>query len=238
MVMKWFLTVFAILALAAAIAGPFFGDVYASGIALIGFVGLLITANLDRLAEFKASKSGIEAKTREIFKRAEVTIEQLQSLAKTVATLSLSLVQRSGRMGGYSDDEQKQMYNETVDVLRRIGLQQGDLDAVLHDWHRVIEFDYAYFILGAHTVPDGLDNPGMAEWISLRSGGVENAASPDDVQRFLAKHAFLSESMRDLVEDYRYYCANKSHRRPEVWGERTKWGRLSLASKGLIGPPP
>jgi hypothetical protein len=238
MVMKWFLTVSAILALAAAIAGPFFGSVYASGVALVGFVGLLITANLDRLAEFKASKSGIEAKTREIFKRAEVTIDQLQSLAKTVATLSLSLVQRSGRMGGYSDDEQKQMYNETVDALRRIGVQQGDLDAVLHDWHRVLEFDYAYFILGAHTVPDGLDTAAVSEWMSLRSGGVEKTASPDEVQRFLAKHGFLSESMHDLIDDYRYYRANKSHRRPEVWGERTKWGRLSLASKGLVGPQP
>jgi hypothetical protein len=237
MAMKWFLTIFAILALGAAIAGPFFGSLYVSGVALVGFVGLLITANLDRLAEFKASKSGIEAKTREIFARAEVTIDQLQSLAKTVATLSLSLVQRSGRFGGYSDDEQKQIHDETVNVLRRIGVTQSDLDAVLYDWHRMVEFDYAYFILGAHTVPDGLDAAAGSEWTELRSGGVAKTASPLDVQRFLEKYALLSESMRELVEDYQYYCTNKTHRRPEVWRNRAKWGRLSCASKGLIGPP-
>jgi hypothetical protein len=95
MAMKWFLAIFAILALGAAIAGSFLGSVYVSGVSLVGSVGLLITANLDRLAEFKASKSGIEARTREIFARAEVTIDQLQRLAKTVASQSLSLVQRT-----------------------------------------------------------------------------------------------------------------------------------------------
>src|SRR5882762_4212277 len=237
MVMKWFLTVFAILSLAAAMVGPFFGNWFASGAGIVGFMGLLIAANLDRLAEFKASKSASEARTREIFARAEVNIDQLQSLAKTVATLSLSLVQRSGRFGGYSDEEQKQIHDETVNVLRRIGVTQSDLDAVLQDWHRIVEFDYAYFILGAHTVPEGLDVAATGEWTEMRGGGVAKTASPMDVQHFLEKYGVFSESMRELIEDYRYYRANKSHRRPEVWSDRTKWGRLSRASRGLMGPP-
>jgi hypothetical protein len=226
MAMKWFLTVFAIIALAAAIAGSFFGSISATAAGLVGFTGLLITANLDRLAEFKASKSGIEAKTREIFARAEVTIDQLQLLAKTVASLSLSLVKRAGRFGGYSDKEQNRIHEDTVGVLRRIGVSQPDIDVVLHDWHLFVEFDYPYFILGGHTAPDGLDSAAMQDWNSLRGGGVVTIPSPKNVRDFLVKHHLHSDKMRELVDDYEYYCANKIHRRPEVWVERTNWGRL------------
>lgn len=227
MVMKWFLTVFAIASLAAAIAGPFFGSITAVGAGIVGFAGLLIAANLDRLAEFKASKSGIEAKTREIFARAEVTIDELRSLAKTVAGLSLSLVKRTGRFGGYSDEEQNKIHDDAVAVLRRIGVSEPDLDVVLRDWHLFAEFDYPYFILGGHTSPHELDSAAMQDWNSLRGGGIEKIPSPREVRDFLVKHNLLSERIRDLVDDYEYYCVNKSHRRPGVWVERTKWGRLS-----------
>src|SRR5277367_6221241 len=176
--MKWFLTISAILSLAAALAAPFFGSIYVSGIGLVGFAGLLIAANLDRLAEFKATRSGIEARTREIFARAEVTIDQLQSLAKIVATLSLSLVKRTGRFGGYSDEEQDKILGDTLDVLHRIGVSQADLDVILKDWHLIVEFDYAHFILGGNTVPDGIDSSAMQEWTSLRIGGFEHIPSP------------------------------------------------------------
>jgi hypothetical protein len=227
MAMKWFLTIFAILALGAAIAGPFFGSVYVSGVGLVGFVGLLITANLDRLAEFKASKSGIEARTREIFARAEVTIDQLQRLAKTVASQSLSLVQRTGRWGGYTDQEQKKIYDDAIDVLRRIGVAQSDLESIATDWHRVVEFDYAHFILGGHIVPEGLDAPAMEEWNSLRNGGFEKVPTPQQLRDFMEKHGFLSERIQQLLEDYEYYRVNKSHRREQIWASRTKWGRLN-----------
>ena len=73
------------------------------------FLGCLITANLDRISEFRASTGGVEAKTREVRARAENTLSELQLLARTVAEVTLSLVKRSGRLGGYSDQEEEKI---------------------------------------------------------------------------------------------------------------------------------
>lgn len=225
--MKWFLTIFAILALAVGIAGPVVGAPWAASLmTAFGFVGLLIAANLDRISEFKASKSGTEARTRTILNKAEVTIEQLQIIAKTVAGLSLSLVQRSGRFGGFSDVEQNQVYNDTLGALSKIGIQGGELAEITRDWHRVVDFDYAFFVLGGHTVPEKFEPSAIAEWSLLRGDGFEKVATPAEVRAFLTKRGLLSTRMEELVQDYEYYRANRQHRRPDVWAERSKWGRL------------
>lgn len=77
---------------------------------------LLIMANLDQIAEFKASGAGIEARTRDVLARAQNTQNELQRLSKRVASISLSLVKRSGRLGGYSENEQEQIKSSVLTV--------------------------------------------------------------------------------------------------------------------------
>jgi hypothetical protein len=113
---KVFLSIVAVLILIGGLAAGFFGDYWVMVMAFSGFVGCLIAANLDRISEFKASRSGVEAKTREVIARAEITLRELQLLARRVTELSLSLVKRSGRFGGYSDEEQDQIKNDLISV--------------------------------------------------------------------------------------------------------------------------
>ncbi len=224
--MHVFLSIIAILVLIGGLTAGFFGDHWVMVMAFFGFVGCLLAANLDRISEFKASRSGVEAKTREVVARAENTLRELQLLARRVSELSLSLVMRSGRLGGYSDEEQSRIKNDLISVLREIKVSEGDIQGVLVEWHRFVEFDYAHFILGGSTVPTKTDPITMAAWKSLREGGISNIPTPETLERFLSDFGFLSPEKKEQLNDYVHYSTHRVHRRPEAWAARQSWGRL------------
>jgi len=227
--MKWFLTTCAILAIASGMFFGYLGHNNLLGGGIFAALVLLVTANLDRISEFKASRSGIEARTRAVVARAESAISELQLLAKQVAELSLSLVKRQGRWGGYSDDEQDAIRTSVLEVLAKLGLSKEAIDSVLREWHHVDEFDYSHYILGGAHIPDDATPEVLAEWNALRKGGISNYPSPERLRAFLSKHGYLTTEIEDLIQDYEYYRAHRSHRRPEVWRDREKWGNLKKA---------
>lgn len=150
--MKWFLVICAILAFASGMGFGYLGHNSLLLAGLAGFLALLVTANLDRISQFKASRSGIEAHTREIVARAEIAVSELQLLAVQVAELSLSLVKRQGRWGGYSDDEQERIRSSVLGVLTKLGIPSDQTQAVLNEWHQIVEFDYTHHILGGSRI--------------------------------------------------------------------------------------
>jgi hypothetical protein len=225
-VMKWFLTISGVLVLIAGMVSGFFGHPGVIFIALFGFIGLLIAANLDRISEFKASKSGIEAKTREVIARAESTLSELQLLARNVGELTLSLVKRSGRWGGYDDDEEEKIKTSVLELLKKVGVPEAEFPKLLSEWDRFTEFDYAHAILGGSTIPDGADEALVAEWKNLHERNILQIPTPDDIRKFLTKNNFMTDELNEYLKDYEYYRAHKAHRRPDVWRERLRWGRL------------
>ena len=227
--MRVFLSIVAVLVLVGGLVAGFFGDYWVMGMAFFGFVGCLLAANLDRISEFKASRSGVEAKTREVVARAENTLRELQLLARRVAELSLSLVKRSGRFGGYSDEEQDHIKNDLISVLQEIKVSEVEIQGVLFEWHRFVEFDYAHFILGGSTIPSKNDPTTLAAWKSLRQGGISNVPTPEMLERFLADFGFLAPERKEQLADYIHYRVHRVHRRPEAWAARQSWGRLEGA---------
>lgn len=225
--MKWLLTISGILILVAGLAVGFLGHLGVLAAAFFAFIALLITANLDRISEFKASRSGVEAKTREVIARAENTLSELQLLARTVAEVTLSLVRRTGRWDGYTDEEQESIKESVLRVLRKIGVAEADIPKLLAAWHTTTEFDYAHFVLGGSTIPDSAANEVIAEWKELRDGGFERIATPDQIRAFLTRHGFMNDQLRERLFDYEHYRIHREHRRPLVWKDRGKWGRLS-----------
>lgn len=227
--MRVFLSIVAVLVLIGGLTAGFFENYWVMVIAFFGFVGCLLAANLDRISEFKASRSGVEAKTREVVARAENTLRELQLLARRVTELSLSLVKRSGRFGGYSDEEQDRIKNDLISVLREIKVSEADIQGVLVNWHCVVEFDYVHFILGGSTIPSKSDPTALAAWNSLRDGGISKVPTPERIERFLAEFGFLSSERKEQLADYIHYRMHRVHRRPEAWAARQSWGRLEEA---------
>lgn len=233
--MKWFLIICAILALVAGMGFGYLGNENLLNTGLYSFIALLVAANLDRISEFKASSNGIEARTREVVARAETAVFELQLLAKQLAELSLSLVKRQGRWGGYSDQEQEAIRASVLHVLQRLGLEQAAIESVLTEWHRVVEFDFAHHILGGSRIPEDAPSTVLAEWKALRAGGIGNFPSPQEIRAFLTKHGYWTDEIENYLKDYEYYRANRIHRRPEVWKERQHWGHLKKIEPNVAG---
>ena len=147
-------------------------------------------------------------------------------LAVIVGEVTLSLVKRSGRLGGYSDSEADAFKERILDVLRKVGVAERELPHVMVEWHRFTEFDYAHLILGGGAIPDSTDKVVLAEWNGLRSGGIARIPTPEEIRAFLQRHGFMTAELAGYLEDYEYYRTHRSHLRSEVWLKRHEWGRL------------
>lgn len=224
LIMKWLLAIASLISLGVGIWAGVQGFPGVLTVGFLAFAFLLFVANLDRIAEFKASGSGIEAKTRDVLQRAEHTLSELQSLAKIVSEANLSLVKRSGRLGGFDDDEEERIRSEVMGVLEDLKLTESERDMVLRDWHRLTEFDYALYILGHTRVPEGFDEEMRKEWKALR--GMSPIATPEQLREFLTNWGLLTPEREEQVRDYEHYLRYRTHRRPDVWKERESWGYL------------
>jgi hypothetical protein len=196
-------------------------------VSFISFIFIMFINNLDKISEIKATAKGFEAKTREIVERAEITIEQLQKIALVLADTELSLISRSGRWGGFSEAEKEKHKNSILSILKQLEVPANEQEILLsHDWYKCIIHDYAFEILGGSSVPEGLTSDQIREWKELRSGGIENPATPEQIRSFLVKYNCMNPEREELIWDYEYFLQNKMHRRPEIWADHLHWGRL------------
>jgi len=171
-------------------------------------VACMVFANLDRISAISASTSGINI----ALGRAEVSIAQMTRLLRTSATAQLAIVQRSGRWDGFNAEEKQAFLDESISLLREAGISEGEIRDVRYKyWDRFELFDYAYAILGGQ-VPAPHDPDVHAEWEKLRQLDPPPPASA--LRDFLRKYGALDDDREQLIQDYEYYEANRSHRRP------------------------
>lgn len=224
--MKLFLMVASLLTLAVSMWTGYEGHTGVMSVGFAAFFLLLMAAHIEHLAEFGASGGKLYAKTREVVRRAEIAITDLQLLAQHVATLSLSLIKRQGRLGGYSDPEEAQMREAITGLLVKLGLSQDQIKETLHHWHEIEEFDYVAGILGNYRVPSPHSPALEAEWKKLRGDSFGASPAPDVVRDFLRKHGYLTPEREELIKDYEYFLIHRKHRRPAVWADRQHWPHM------------
>ncbi len=179
----------------------------------IGFLGAA------SFSKVKASLSGIEAETRAVIDEARATLKQLVAVAKLAARTNLGLVSRGNRWGGYSFEEKEETRAMTEQALREAGVPPAEIESMFAEWHMVNRFDYTFYLLNAHQVPEELRNkPDLHnEWSALRAGGFARIPSPDQIEAFLRKAGMMTEEHAALLEDYRFYEREHRHRRPQIW---------------------
>lgn len=225
--MKWLLTISALVSLAVGLTLGTFGHLQVLWAAVGAALFLLVCANADRIAELSATRDGITAKTRDLVLRTEGAISELQMLAAQLAALGLSLIKRQGRFGGYKVEEEQRLKASTLEVVRRLGVQETEIRYAMSDWHAMEDFDYVQGILGNSRVPEPHSEKGLyEEWQRLRSLPYRDAATPAVILAFLTKYQFLDPFRKELIEDYEHYIRHREHRRPGVWAEHLHWPSL------------
>ncbi|MFL9892412.1 hypothetical protein [Paraburkholderia sp. RL17-381-BIF-C] len=226
---RWMVPFGATCAAVSVIAGLFHND----GLLWPGlwiFVATLIAANIDRIDKLKAGTSGIEFEARRVVEEAKSTVVEMQMLAKHLATISLSLVKRSARIGGFPPAEEEEIRERTLQLLRSAHVPETEIPDVLAEWHRWVFNDYVLGILGNGMTPDGLGQPEVSVWKEMRRRAYsDDRPTAAEIRDWLNRHGYASQERLELLEDYQFYLENKRHRRPEVWASHHEWPRLTPA---------
>lgn len=215
------------LALFAAAIGPvlliLLGKSEAGWMTLISAIIVMLGTRFDAIEEI--SLGPLRAKLRKQVEEAEQVITAIRALATQVASTTLSLVKRSGRLGGYDDEEEEAIRIEVHDLLKQLGVGESEVNDTLNEWHRFTELDYSLFTLGGTQVPKDLPQEHQPRWKELRSGGVKKIPLPEELKEFFEQAGMLTSEREELIKDYEFYLKNRKHRRPDHWGKRREWSR-------------
>lgn len=212
--------VLVIVAILLAIIGTFagyMGKPHASYTSLILTPLFLCFAFLEHIAEFKAGKSGFEAKTRRLISDAESAVDGVHSLALLNAKIMLDVL--SDKMGWgdhYLPEEVEKLKEETVKVLREMGIPNKVIKAeALSGWYQNIIMFYrhnltSYWVAAREEV--------QSEMKKLNK--VEDSELPAALRGVYSKLEVTDRE--EFVADLEYLIANREHRRPEKWLEIRK----------------
>lgn len=189
------------------------------GIAMLA-LAFLIVGNFDLIKKWKLSAGGFEAETREVLTQTQNTLEEVKELATLVSSTTLSLVKSSGRIGGYTDEEEESIRDDIFDLLRKLSVPEEQISNTLTQWHRFVEHDYRLAVTGGFTIPKDLPQSKVGEWKNLREGGIKKIATPNEIENFFKSMGMLTDDRRELIADFRHYKKHRQHRRLDVWSQR------------------
>lgn len=184
-----------------------------------GFVALL--GNLDRLESLKAGPAGIEAKTREVVRKAESAITELQMLAEVLVSHMYETLDSGNRWGGITGAEQDILKHKLLDILDRVGVPQERREAIRRSERRWVIIDYA------NAITEGLptDTTKNAAWIAAWKpyAGTLDRPPPETLRAMLLPFGPLEPWREQLLADYEHYYRTDQHRRPQIWAARSDW---------------
>jgi hypothetical protein len=178
-------------------------------------MAFLFVANLQYIIKNKAPKDGFDVKGRELIQKAEVTIIEMQNLAKLVSRTALSLIKRSGRLGGYPEEEQEALKETFLRLLTDLNLSKEDRENVLEEYNKFIEMDYVFLLLGSH-IPINWPKDELQKRREMLNNVVSNCPSPEQIEELLITNESLSKNHKDILEDYKFFRRYKEYRRPEM----------------------
>lgn len=163
---------------------------------------------------------GFEAKTREVVRRAEATLSELQRMTEILGGVLVEQIAGTGRWGGSDTPEKDEARKQRVlEMMRAVGLSQAAIDRVSAADRQWVVIDYVAQVLRETTVPPER----LQEWNGVWEPYHESFARPDPktLEDILSRFGVtLSDSRREWLEDYRHYYEHSKHRRSEAWTKR------------------
>lgn len=193
-------------------------------VSFLSGMAFLLCGHLDRISKFKVSLiKGIEAETRQVIEKAEVTIDQLRSLSTILSAIAVSTVKRSGRIGGFDVHEEQAIFDEVQGILKNLDISPSEQEAVFRDRYRYELYDYLQMIFESAGLNSVVDPEKESTKESLLTAALDLELNPSQVRSFIANHAEANTDLSELLDDLEYYQKNKVHRRLESWKNRSVW---------------
>ena|SRR5579862_2684757 len=173
---------------------------------LIGSSAMILLANLNKLKSIKFY--GLAAELKETIQEANLTIDQLKTLAMVLAEPAISLIAATGTPRPLPLIYRKSLVDRINFVLKNIEVPEEEIrrmnDVFRHTlrlWHgvRIVE--------GIQNVPQDLHLPH------------KQFATPENYEQFLTSRDMLTNERKELIEDLKYFIEKDDLRRPETWND-------------------
>ncbi|HET6159750.1 MAG TPA: hypothetical protein VFE34_15495 [Dongiaceae bacterium] len=177
-----------------------------------------LVGNFEQIEFFKASATGIEARTRAVVERAESAVSELHTLAALTGAMLVTLLAGEGRWGGMDRTNKERQKADLLANLKALGLSDAALDKVGTADRDYVIVDYVDHIMQRtdKIVPrTNVRDPKVREFVY--QFGEFKRPDAETLHSHLQKHFELDPVTLEWIEDYRYYLARSKHRRPEKW---------------------
>jgi len=169
-------------------------------------------------AEKVLFKKGGEFEFKGLVEETKITLVEVRKLAEFLGSLAFENIQRAMRFGGFKEREKKVFFDQAIDLMRRLKVQEDRIAALANkSWHMWVKKDYVFLILG-NQVPSGFDNERIQKWKQIKENLVEDKLiSPADLRKQLSDWNKLESLREDLITDYEYYLKHHEHRDFDRW---------------------
>jgi len=165
----------------------------AAGLSLTCGFFALIFASLDEFEYFEWL--GLKAKMRNTVRDAEIIMGELRKISCIVATVSMDLLSKTGRMdSSFYSVERIALKDKLVDSLSSMGVQQAEMEGILDTFNRYILIDIGRAVL---SVSKNKYN----DVISKESNGVardDAVKERDDLSKEWNALALVEEGATDI----------------------------------------
>lgn len=177
-----------------------------SWLILIGSAAMILLANLSKLKSIKIY--GLEAELRETIHEANLTIDQLKSLAIVLAEPAISLIAASDASIPMPFLYRKNLVDRINFILKNnIEVSEDEIRRMNDVFRCRLRMRH-----GARIVANIQDIP-----LDLHLTFDGKFALPEHYEKLLADQNMLTNERRELIEDLKYFIEKDELRRPETW---------------------
>jgi len=193
--------------------------------ALCGAFVTLLT-KIDDLIEI--SLGPVRAKMREALSEAAASVEQLRTIAGTIAEVALTDLMGGSFFGGMNLKKRLELHGKVIGTLHGLGLSKEKVSEVEASWKKGIGVIYHGIVRSAiekqspfGTAPDFYDRQRHVsnEFYGLMNFNNWEVPTPEEMTAFLSERGFLNEEIREWVSDYSHFLSAGEIRRPDVFSE-------------------
>ncbi len=203
-------------------------DSTAAWIGLLCGAFVTLMAKYDEIAEF--SFGPVKARMKETLSEAAATIKQLQQVALSQSTATLTDMMAGSFMGGTTFQTKIGLHDNLLAKLREIGLDETEIRQADEMWRRGMGVNYHREIRNAL---EGRTNPNqynMNASPELRAACEDfqkmldfprwMAPSADEMESFIERKQFMNPTVAELISDYRHYLKTGEVKRKDVFDHK------------------
>lgn len=224
-ILFWFGVSFTIVA--PIVIGTGFKDPSTSWVAALCGAFITFISKLDEIAEL--SLGPVRAKMRETIQQANVTIEQVQKIAKDISetTLTALMAGNFGFSDGLNLATRLDLHDRLVQNLIEIGVSDKDIFELDTKWKQGIGVIYHRAIaplIDDREVPHKINvnatnaqNQARAGWDELSEFEQWKAPTPGEMTNYLKSVGLLTGEISEWIDDYRHFLDTGEINRREIF---------------------